>query len=139
MKDINCPYCGFEQEIDHDNKYEQDQQHQTECMECGKTFVFETEISFSYTASKADCLNGAEHQWKETNAIPRCFRRLQCPDCGEEKEIEGTEVERKAYFAEMEKERAALLIQREHEQIAGAKEHKRIMKIVKDANKAKGI
>ena len=101
MKDIECPYCGFEQDICNDNKYEQDQQHQAECSKCEKTFVFETEISYSYTAYKADCLNGAEHQWKETNAIPICFRRLRCPDCGEEKNIEGIEIERKACFDEL--------------------------------------
>lgn len=98
--DVECPYCGKGDEICHDDGYgyEEDQLHQQECGECGKIFIYETSISFSYEAAKADCLNGAEHQYKETNTYPRCFRRLRCVDCGEEKEIEGIEEERHKYM-----------------------------------------
>ena len=102
---IECPYCGSDNEICHDDGYgyEEDEPHQTVCSECDKNFVFYTEISFSYEAYKADCLNGSEHKYKETNTFPRCFRRLKCQDCGEEKEIEGIGEERKAYLAELSK------------------------------------
>ena len=39
-KDIDCPYCGHPQDIDHDdgNGYEEGVLHQQECGLCGKTF-----------------------------------------------------------------------------------------------------
>lgn len=91
LDDVKCPYCGSDNEICHDDGYgyEEGEPHQTVCSECDKNFVFYTEISFYYEAYKADCLNGGEHKYKETSTFPRCFRRLKCQDCGEEKEIEG--------------------------------------------------
>jgi hypothetical protein len=141
LNDVQCPYCGADNEICHDDGrgYDEGVLHQQECRRCEKTFVFETEICFSYTARKADCLNGAEHNWKETKTIPHCFRRLECVYCGAEKEIQGIEVERKAYWDKMEKERQEKRAEQEKERLAYKKEKKRIMKIINDANKAKGI
>lgn len=104
-KDVECPYCGAGVEICHDDGqgYAEDEKHQEECETCGKAFVFNTFISFRYRAQKADCLNGGEHQWRETNTIPRCFRRLKCTVCDDEKNIEGIEIERKAYFKSLKK------------------------------------
>jgi hypothetical protein len=59
--------------------------------------------------------------------------------CGAEKEIQGIEVERKAYWDKMEKERQEKRAEQEKERLAYKKEKKRIMKIINDANKAKGI
>lgn len=63
-KDIKCPYCGKEQNIDHDDGYgyEEGVTHQQQCRRCGKNFVYTTHISFDYEASKADCLNDGEHE-----------------------------------------------------------------------------
>ncbi len=90
MYDVRCPYCRAENEICHDDGYgyEEDRQHQQECSRCEKTFVYTTYISFSYTAYQADCLNGAEHKFRETTTYPPEFARLQCIDCGEEKPID---------------------------------------------------
>ena len=67
-------------------------------------FTYETSISIFHEAFAAPCIDGdAEHDWKETRTIPRCFRKLRCSVCGEEKEIEGIEEERKAYLAELGK------------------------------------
>lgn len=51
MSDVTCPYCGKEQEIDHDDGYgyEEDGDYEQECIHCGETFKFLTNISFSYT------------------------------------------------------------------------------------------
>jgi len=100
MKDVKCPYCDADQEICHDDDYgyKEGVLHQQDCSVCEKTFTYNTEISFYYEAHKADCLNGGEHIWKETNTIPKCFRRLKCKNCDEEKEIEGIGAERKEYF-----------------------------------------
>jgi len=61
--DVECPYCGKPQEINHDDGYgyEEDEPHNQECGDCGKVFAFTTSISFYYDAYQADCLNDGEH------------------------------------------------------------------------------
>lgn len=98
---IECPYCGEEQEIDNDGySYDVGTKYQQKCSGCGKNFAYETTISIFHEAFAAPCI---DHDWKETRTIPRCFRKLRCSVCGEEKEIEGIEEERKAYLAELGK------------------------------------
>ena len=96
---IECPYCGEKHDGD---GYDVSTIQRQECSGCGKNFAYKTTISISYEAFAAPCINGnAEHDWKETHSIPRCFRKLRCSVCGEEKEIEGIKEERKAYLAEL--------------------------------------
>ena len=96
MKDAECPYCGAGQEICHDDGYgyEEDKAHQQECSRCRKAFVFYTAISFSYETQKADCLNGAEHDYKRTNTYPKWAARDRCTMCGDEKPIPRDERDR---------------------------------------------
>lgn len=89
MRDTECPYCGCDVEINHDDGYgyEEGEQHQQECGECGKTFVFTTAIHFTYDTSKADCLNGSVHSYRARKrygitAEPQTI--LVCNDCGYE-------------------------------------------------------
>lgn len=86
MRDVECPYCGADVEINHDDGYgyEEDLLHEQQCEDCGKMFAYFTVIHFSYTARKADCLNGAEHHYKRTTTYPPEFARLRCKDCGHE-------------------------------------------------------
>lgn len=88
MADMNCPYCGADQEANHDDGagYAEDVLHEHWCHACDKRFVFETFISLSYTAHKADCLNEAPHTWLVTKTWPREYRRMRCTGCGEERE-----------------------------------------------------
>ena len=105
---IECPYCGWEQETPDDGYSYDVGIHRKECAGCGRSFAYETTISISYEVFAAPCINGdAEHDWKETKTIPTCFRKLRCSVCGEEKEIEGIEEERKAYLAGMGKQKIA--------------------------------
>lgn len=99
-KDIDCPYCGHPQDIDRDdgNGYEEGVLHQQECGLCGKTFAFQTEVSYYYTAFKADCLNGSAHKWELTVTRPKCCSKMECSMCGERREL--TEEERKQYGVE---------------------------------------
>lgn len=85
MEDVNCPYCGEGQEINHDDGYgyEEDQLYEQECGECEKTFTFTTSISFHYEGHKADCLNGAPHKWENTITTPVEFTEMRCVDCDE--------------------------------------------------------
>lgn len=85
MKDVQCPYCGEHQGINHDDGYgyEEDRMHQQECRECGKIFVFTTSISFCYEARSAECLNGSKHKWKASHTFPVEFTEMVCTDCDE--------------------------------------------------------
>lgn len=88
-KDIECPYCGEDQEINHDDGagYAEDELHQQQCGNCDKYFVFTTSIHYYYDASKADCLNGSEHDFQETNTYPKCCTRLKCTMCHEQNKL----------------------------------------------------
>ncbi len=81
--DINCPYCDKGLDINHDDGYgyEEDVLHQQYCSECSKYFTFNTSISYSYEAFKADCLNGQEHQYKPTNTYPKECTKMECSMC----------------------------------------------------------
>ena len=50
MSDVNCPYCGAEQEINHDDGYGYDEsiEYKQYCVSCDKGFKFETSFSISY-------------------------------------------------------------------------------------------
>lgn len=107
MDDCNCPYCGAEIEINHDDGYGycEDETYQQECHACGKTFVYTTDISYSYSPEKADCLNeGGKHDWKPIPTYPKCMTRMRCSMCNEEREPTNEEIaehgipSRKEYF-----------------------------------------
>ena len=85
MKDINCPYCNAEQNINHDDGrgYGDEEIHQQQCDECNKYFTFTTSISYYYEAEKADCLNDGEHDFQPTNTHPKEYTRMECSMCGE--------------------------------------------------------
>jgi glutaredoxin len=80
---VDCPYCHADVEICHDDGYgyEEDVEHEQECGECGKNFVFKTSISFSYEAQKADCLNGSAHDLQFMRSYPARASRFCCKDC----------------------------------------------------------
>lgn len=84
MKDVKCPYCGEEQDINHEDGYDYDEGEtfQQDCKSCGKTFAYETERTFSYDVHKADCLNGGKHKWQPTRTTPQYATKMFCTECG---------------------------------------------------------
>lgn len=84
-KDVECPYCGHPQDINHDDGYgyQEGENHQQVCGKCDKKFVFTTQISYDYDVYQADCLNGAEHNYQPQTVIPKCHTKMECKDCGE--------------------------------------------------------
>lgn len=89
MKDVNCPYCDAEQEINRDDGYgmDEDDLYNQQCSKCDKYFVFTTAISIDHFAEKADCLNGSLHDYEKTHTYPPEFARLRCTMCGDEKPL----------------------------------------------------
>lgn len=100
MGDIYCPYCNEVVIINHDDGYgyDENEKYMQCCKHCNKTFAFTTQVCFVYEASKAPCLNGAAHDYEETNTHPRCFRHLECRYCGDRKEVEDIEQECEEYI-----------------------------------------
>ncbi len=95
-KDINCPYCQEELDICHDDGfgYEEGVKHEMECDKCGKSFIFQTQISFDYYPEKSDCLNGAPHDYKASRSYPKEYSKMECTMC--DKTRKPTEEEFKA-------------------------------------------
>jgi hypothetical protein len=85
MSDVECPYCGEEQEVNHDDGYgyEEGRTYEQKCGDCEKNFAFTTSISFYYATSKADCLNGAEHNYQPVCSTARDIWPdwKRCKDC----------------------------------------------------------
>lgn len=89
MSAVECPYCGEDQEINHDDGYGYDEGevHQQECGSCEKTFAFTTCISYDYEVSEAPCMNGDPHKWKATCTIPKFYTKMRCEYCDEHREM----------------------------------------------------
>lgn len=85
MGDMQCPYCGTDHEVCHDDGfgYEEGVAHHDECGQCGKRFIFYTSISFYYEPQEADCLNGAPHEFEPTFTVPVEHTRMACRMCDE--------------------------------------------------------
>jgi len=88
MSEIECPYCGHEQEVCHDDgeNYEEGKANEMECYECEKYFVFYTTFSVDYESKKAECLNGEGHTYKPTHTHPRERSRMRCDQCDKERQ-----------------------------------------------------
>ena len=87
--DVECPYCGKGQEINHDDGYgyEVDEIYEQGCPDCKKVFAFTTSIHFHYDARKAPCLNDGEHDWKAIIGFPVEYfeGKQRCGYCAEER------------------------------------------------------
>lgn len=95
MNDVYCPYCDTLTEINHDDGYgyEEDKQYEQDCNHCKKVFVYTTSISFSYNATKADCLNGNQHEYHKVATCPEEFSKMRCGMCGDERSMTSEERE----------------------------------------------
>lgn len=76
MSDIDCPYCGHNQKINHDDGYgyEEDRLFEQDCFKCGKTFNFETSILYCYSAY---CFEG-EHDLEDVQNNPGAHSCTRC-------------------------------------------------------------
>lgn len=86
MGDLECPYCGhfYRPRTDDGNLCEEETTYHEECPKCEKVFVAMVSWLPTYSASKADCLNGGEHTLAESKICPKPSRpRIYCTTCGE--------------------------------------------------------
>ena len=87
MKDVQCPYCGSEEEINHDDGcgYEEDKIHSQTCGTCEKEYIYRTNISYSYETGQAPCLNGGEHDMVPVRHYPPIYSEWRrCTICEHE-------------------------------------------------------
>ncbi len=76
-----CPYCGRE-DSDSWELSESSSNHQ--CGSCEKNFTYETHTTRTFTASRAECLNGGEHLWgKPMDYVSYFYKRCQACDKSE--------------------------------------------------------
>lgn len=96
MDSVECPYCGSEEEINHDDgfSYDVNVTHQMQCSNCEKHFVFTTAICFTYYPEKADCLNDSKHDYQPTHTFPKAFTEMRCTMCDDTRDL--TDEERKS-------------------------------------------
>jgi len=72
MREIKCPYCGEEQDINHEDGYgyEEDVLHEQECVKCEREFKFQTRISTHYDVY----CNGDHDMYSPFRGIAYCNR-----------------------------------------------------------------
>lgn len=94
MVDVDCPYCGEPQEINHDDGYgyDEDTIHQQLCCGCDKNFTFQTSTHFNYEVAEADCLNGSDHTYQQTFTYPVEYTKMECSTCGDMRNLTDTEM-----------------------------------------------
>lgn len=81
---IECPYCENEQD-DPEECFGDGDEQEVECWECEKHFIVRTAISVDFEPRKADCLNGAPHDYQLAKTFPAEFAEMRCVTCGEKK------------------------------------------------------
>lgn len=88
MSDMECPYCGADQEVCHDDGagYSEGVKHEHTCSRCEKTFVFETMHVLYFEPQKADCLNGAPHDLRMSLTYPVRYSKMRCTHCDFERD-----------------------------------------------------
>lgn len=82
--DVECPYCAWPQDIDHDGGYgyQENETFEQECSSCGKTFVYRTTMWFEYKVKTAACLYGVKHDLVATKTWLVGNTKMECRACG---------------------------------------------------------
>ena len=77
MSDVKCPYCGTEQEINHDDGYgyEEDRTHEQDCVSCNKKFKFTTSIVYHY---EVECQEADHDMYTFGDQWPNMYECSKC-------------------------------------------------------------
>lgn len=90
MDEIECPYCEYSYDLNHDDGafYDEENRTEEECPQCEKKFMVTSSLSWDFEAEKADCLNNGVHKW-EKKYNERHYPALQhkeiCKECDSER------------------------------------------------------
>lgn len=107
MDDVECPYCETFQEINHDDGYgyAENETHEQECSKCGKIFVYQTSIMYSYDVEICPCKNGEPHNLIDIKGCPSEYfvGKKTCTYCGDY-----IMIDEQAHIAAMESYRKSL-------------------------------
>ena len=78
MSDVKCPYCGEEQEINHDDGhgYAEGDRHEQYCTDCDKELEFTTAIIYHYDVY---CKDG-DHKMEQCS-IKEHSELYECENC----------------------------------------------------------
>lgn len=87
MEELTCPYCEEITKVEMDFAFKEDFLYEHECSNCEKMFVFNISVSYNFWEEKADCLNGAEHDFQKIFTVPKAFTRMRCSMCGTERDL----------------------------------------------------
>lgn len=79
MSDVKCPYCGTEQEVNHDDGYgyAEDEDYEQACTDCGKDFKFTTSVSIIYSYT-VHCQDGDHDMKPFGNEWPDMYECSKC-------------------------------------------------------------
>lgn len=89
MTELICPYCDETCEPSPDSN-EPNVTYEHECEHCGKNFVYTLEYYAHYSESRADCLNGSEHDWQDIKGWPpeHFTGKQRCSNCDKRREVQ---------------------------------------------------
>lgn len=86
---IECPYC--EKDIpDPEECHDTSVNYEHQCPECEKYFTFGIDYTIDFYPAKADCLNGAPHDYRPIVGCPDWWfkGKRRCSMCHEQIQIE---------------------------------------------------
>ena len=81
MSDVNCPYCGADQEINNDDGYglEENGDYYQECVACEKEFNFTTSIMLLH---KVYCDESVQpHEWEDGTVLFQFCKNCEASRC----------------------------------------------------------
>ena len=83
MSDLYCPYCDHNCGDYFDDQHEQDVDYEHQCGNCEKNFIFIITYYPCFSASVADCLNGADHCYVPVIGSPQEYfkNKFRCKWC----------------------------------------------------------
>lgn len=92
MKEIECPYCEYDFDLCHDDGayYNEEHREEIECPKCEKKFMVNSQMDWTFSGEKCDCLNGGEHKWEKKyneKYYPQFKNKEICSGCDEERDL----------------------------------------------------